>query len=74
MSHPDTCWRVAAIYRACYRWGKGEQWAFEKLTELTRRSIRNPKNLDSLSDIWFRAGDRSHMMQRRKEYLQQINY
>jgi hypothetical protein len=73
MSHPDTSWRVAVIYRCCVRYGKQQTWATEQLAKLQSRSaegkITSNQNITNIGDIWFRengAGINHIDMQRRK--------
>lgn len=58
MAHPDKSWRVAAIYRCCVRYGKSQEWAKEKLSELRKLNaegfvIAHP-SFPRIADIWFR--------------------
>lgn len=74
MSHPDTCWRVAAIYRCAVRYGKGRDWCLERMNQLYKRSaegkIIEGSGFANLVDIWFRpnGGGRSHIDMAREEY------
>lgn len=47
--HPDmVCWRVAAIYRCCIRFGKTKAWALDRLREISPEGRR-----DSVADNWW---------------------
>lgn len=47
------CWRVAAIYRCVLRYGKGRDWALQRLRDLDPSGRK-----DHLVDIWFLGLDR----------------
>lgn len=73
MSHPDPCWRVGAIYRCCYRYGKDQEWCQEQLSkirEVNSEGFSNPINTN-ISAIWFRKNGAGvcHMDMRREAYL-----
>lgn len=42
------CWRIAAIYRSCLRFGKDRSWASEKLSGLLPDAVR-----DEMVANWF---------------------
>jgi hypothetical protein len=80
MSHPDTCWRVGAIYRACQRYRKTKDWCFEQLDKLRARSAEGKvitnHSITNLADIWFRENGAgvSHMDVSREAYFQEGPY
>ncbi|MCW3784292.1 hypothetical protein [Defluviimonas salinarum] len=43
-----TCWRMAAIYRCCIRYGKDEAWALRKVREIFPSGSR-----DAVVTNWF---------------------
>lgn len=60
MSHPDTSWRLAAIYRCCVRYGMTREIALQKVVAVFRvepwpDSTRVFK-AEQLVNIWFRDG------------------
>jgi hypothetical protein len=74
VSHPDTCWRVAAIYRCVVRYGKGHDWCLEQMNKLVKRSAEGKviegQGFLHLVSIWFRpnGGGISHIDMAREEY------
>ncbi len=75
MSHPDTCWRVAAIHRCCRRYNKGREWAHEQLSKLVTKAANN-RNVTNLADIWFRENGAgvSYMDRSREAYQRGESY
>lgn len=76
MSHIDSSWRVGAVYRAFYRWNMPQAVGVTHLEKAFKRSGDSPSNAaykaKRLIEIWFnKSGNRSHIMPRRAEWLEQ---